>query len=329
MNDTLIADARSGEHTSSDSDVGPLPLTSVGTVAIRTLWPRRPRQAEDRRAELWLDWRWGGSRIKVRRAPDSLLMDFIALSRDAEGSRIAAFASEWGPLGICEHDLPSLHSRKCRPQPQAILRGQWYIGRLFLDDAVDGTASFVGAEHEPAPDLDTEILDGTEPLLTWRSFADEMRLLLKVAAALRAGEAANAVDIDRIIRFALLRPQPGPDLTALNAKELVARRMQWWLAVAGCVPVVSWHFGARPMFSIGSQDFSKPALAAALAVQLLYSVTATGAIAQCTECGQPYMRLRKKPKAGQDNFCSGCGKRAANRRAQARRRAKDAVGGIE
>src|SRR6266487_2634569 len=58
-----------------------------------------------------LEWRWipGQKREQVR---PGILEGFLKLA-DAADSSILAFAKKWGPLGICEHELPSTHSADC------------------------------------------------------------------------------------------------------------------------------------------------------------------------------------------------------------------------
>jgi hypothetical protein len=58
---------------------------------------------------------WTG--IRRVAAPDSrILSDFLRLA-DANASRIESFAKRWGPLGLCAHGEPSVHSQPPCPIP--------------------------------------------------------------------------------------------------------------------------------------------------------------------------------------------------------------------
>src|SRR5215469_10148972 len=51
---------------------------------------------------------WSGPLKEVRPGP-GMLRDFVALG-DASNEKIFQYASRWGVLGICKHNIPASHS---------------------------------------------------------------------------------------------------------------------------------------------------------------------------------------------------------------------------
>lgn len=52
-----------------------------------------------------------------RKAPnnEAPIWRFLSLATAKDDDSIAAFAQDWGPLGICKCGKPFAHSRECRP----------------------------------------------------------------------------------------------------------------------------------------------------------------------------------------------------------------------
>jgi len=95
----------------------------------------------------WFDEGVGPREIQQNRHREPL-RNFIALA-EAEEKAILRYAREWGVLGLCEHLVPSAHSRECRP-----------IGW---------------------PDC------CTEPITAWRRYAKEASILIKLSLDLARG----------------------------------------------------------------------------------------------------------------------------------------------
>ncbi len=94
----------------------------------------------------------------------------------------------------------------------------------------------------------------------------------------------------------------------------VASVLDQWAALGDLRPRVRVN-GRNPVIRLGGFLFG------ALALQLMSALTRTAGFAICSECGAAYVPSRQ-PRRGQQNYCEGCGRPAALRHAQRKRRSR-------
>jgi hypothetical protein len=231
----------------------------------------------------------GQRRLERRRvsADPSLLTKFVQLD-EAPAERILDYARRHGPLGFCQHGDPShrLIPAGCSPVVSA---GQ----------AGDATLR--------------------EALQWWRNLAGHARSLLNAAAQLRKG----GVDDMTLVRL-------NPELLFSATKLTEARRdagwfvafgMDLWLRFFQVRPRVTYHEARK---RVEARIGGSPALAGALALQMMIILTRSTGFAICSGCGQPFAPSRR-PNPNRNAYCRDCGERAVWRDAQERRRKRIAA----
>jgi hypothetical protein len=130
--------------------------------------------------------------------------------------------------------------------------------------------------------------------------------------------------IAELIAHSLKKQVPKP-LTKAERKRLndehlqrewdnVATVLDQWAALGDLRPRVRTN-GHNPVIRLGGFLFG------ALVLQLMSAVTRTAGFAICSECGMAYVPSRQ-PRRGQQNYCEGCGRPAALRHAQRKRRSR-------
>ena len=155
-----------------------------------------------------------------------------------------------------------------------------------------------------------------EPLEEWFVRARQARALLNIASAVHQDRPTDMSDW----RVAYERVDPGHvkwvEGTKVPptpfARGLLGFMVDFWLQESGTRPSFQWTT-TQPRIS-----FSRY-LPALLAVNLLIAVTRSEGLAICSTCGNPYLRQHRQPKREQQNYCPGCGRKAAWRYAARRR----------
>jgi len=195
--------------------------------------------------------------------------------------------------------------------PQAILRFARKHGVLLLD-----------AEGQPTFHWK---LQGREHLERWTSISRRACAVLNIAAAIKQGELGSAEDWDAIdpsidARF----PKTKNRFMAQGlsrARTLLQWELENWTALGRITLSIGWdnkHEAWRTEIDFGGRMF------AALALQLLLTVADADQLFNCDGCKRPYIRPRhhRRPKPGQANFCEQCGRQAALRHADLRRKSR-------
>jgi len=222
-----------------------------------------------------------GSHAPLVAPRKGMLEAFLALG-DAPPQRIAAFASRWGVLGICEHDLPCSHN----PPPIGAYNGPVYwcspLG-WYADD------------RQPY-----------EPIATWRAFAREAFGVTRIAHRLMLGQVGEAEQW-AIVYGRSGRRAPWWKPSVEGEKLIVARVLNEWLRLGSVRPVMEWRPSRkheRPAIRFGGSS----GLFGALALQLALAIGKLDGLALCVHCRAEYMPAARSPKAGQRNFCPDCRK---------------------
>jgi len=242
----------------------------------------------------WLTFRYpihvlrrGKRTLRDRRVKASrgLLTEFIALA-DSPDERILEYARRFGPFGFCRHGDPRHRLR------------------------VEGCGALIvsGGGRKEAGQL-------REALQWWRNLARHARALLNVAAQLSKR---------KLQPITLMQLNPGLIFaTELQFKELsrnpevfVAYGLDLWLRFFQVRPRASYD-PLRRRFEI--RITGSPALAGALALQIMLAIAGSAGIAICASCGKTFPPLRR-PNPNRRSYCKSCGIKAAWRDAQTRRR---------
>jgi hypothetical protein len=155
-------------------------------------------------------------------------------------------------------------------------------------------------------------LRGREPLGLWHSLARRFRAALKINGILKghAGQVAPTAE-----DWALLASGPVPE-DVRDIQFVLLMEVNWWLRIGGVGPklAISEFSAKRTEWRFEMGYFG---LAGGLAYRLLLMVIGETALYVCDGCGQPYVRLKRAPRPGQENFCDDCAG-VAQRRAMER-----------
>ncbi len=248
--------------------------------------------------EVWGDyliWGWGlyGKPLERVKAGAKMLEQFVRLS-DAPSQSILDFASQWGPLEICEHDLPASH------QPHRVTR-ESHCGARYL------------------PSLDRKFQHG-EPLSTWRRFSRHARAVLRVAARLHERKLAHPKDWEVVYEGS--PDPPWRPQTVARDRRLLVGIVDDWLEIGDVRPQVTWTDRPKVELALGAtRGHVTAGTFGGLAVQLMLAIVPSMGVATCSDCGQPYVPKRAPP-AGRLNFCEECGRQGAMRAASRKYRRK-------
>lgn len=241
-----------------------------------------------------LVWQWGDYRNTPRvRSGDRMLADFAALAQ-GRPERIRAYAGKWGVLGIDGF-------------------GEWGGVPEYLPRRAGGFPPPLWTHHPSG---------GAEPLEVWRRYAKRARALLRVAAALHAGERADDSDWEDCFPPGYLGNAPPGYETP--GRWGLSGGISLWLGESGAGGLrMTWFDGVTP--SIGLQLGETPLLAA-LGFQLMFAAARSSGLAICSNCATAYFP-RRPPRAGERRYCDPCREakvpgRDAARDARIRTRAK-------
>jgi hypothetical protein len=248
---------------------------------------RRPRvELRGDRLVWWMIYGTGeGSSGGSIKPPRDLLERFTRLA-DAPDQDIAAFASRFGVLGICEHGAPASHSPGCRP--------------LRCDREGGGQDYYAW-----------------EPISAWRHYSGQTRAALNVAACLHDGKAGTAEDWQRIYARTTiaLAGEPVPwwprdrhdSFLLAGERFMLGQVLNELLHIAGVSPVVEWHRPKPQIVLSGGGLFGQ------VVVRLAMAVVRTSGLAICSGCGAAYSPERR-PAPGRRTYCLTCRERGIPQR---------------
>jgi hypothetical protein len=150
----------------------------------------------------------------------------------------------------------------------------------------------------------------------WRKFARRATLTVNVAAHLNRG---TLFDPKQWIQTIWESEAPGDRIptkqvligllgTMSKQRSRLAMLVNEWLWLADVRPALLWNKEAKAL----QLNFGSPysgTLFGALGIELMLAVSGQGDFATCSGCGQPYLRAKRRPKTGQENYCPDCYKR--------------------
>jgi hypothetical protein len=202
-----------------------------------------------------------------------LVRDFSGLAL-VEAESVLEFAQRWGVLGLCKHGFPATHN----------------------SPSIFGIGRSASVSCRPT---------GSESVEVWRRWARISRAMISIASSIQKGEIGGREDWQVLG----VSPASQPD-EITSAESLIERYANVWLDLGGIRPRVKF----RPA-RIHISFLSNGGLFGALAIQLMQSVIGTHGPLVCSACGKIYdpASYDRRPRAGERNYCSGCGKEAAKR----------------
>ena len=234
--------------------------------------------------------REGDRLVWTMRKPDSyaqptngFLDTFLSLHKQTD-SAILRFAKKWGPLGICEHDLPCAHNwppnnypdrPTCMPRYEKRDLVNWYW----------------------------------EPLWIWRAISEKMSTLLTVTAQVRRGKKGQREEWLFLTGGTWGDPPPW-EQTPTWALSYLKDEVNGWLRIGQVHPAVSFDKNKKPSLVLQSQ--SSLGLFGELSIRVMLALTGVDGLPLCYECGRAFLP-RKKPNPQRRMFCPQCGEKARSR----------------
>jgi hypothetical protein len=255
---------------------------SVTLEGDRVVWRLRRRAGGAERAMRTLSradaarGQWDARRV----VPGAdMLRRFVGLV-DAPPTKVVEFARAWGPLGICEHALPSSHSLSCEP-------------------------------------LGWNGKGGWEPVEIWRRYARRARALLLVSHRLLTESPGGDIEELRplardLAKVLLAAGRLGGNKTRVYPPD-------WWALVTTAVNTWIEQGGVRPRLLVSGDD-ARPrmvlsatwrypvpefSLFGVIGMQLAFAAAGAKGMAFCSNCGtcfEPGRQLR----AGERHYCDEC-----------------------
>lgn len=250
---------------------------------------------------------WDLWNIKKTYRPGPGLLEEFAELADAPNDTILMFAKRRGVLQLCEHDLPSSHN--------AAPSG----GILWPQDPMAYCHERMrrrGGPFSTIKALTSAPIVCSEPIRVWRAFAREAGALVRLAAALHGGRQRAAADWHTIYaRDPRVQAQLAGRSTPwwshdrhrqniLMERMLIARKASDWIEL-GNVRLVSNWVGRVPGIQFAATMQGRMTLFGALALQLLFAISATPGLAICSAC-QASFTPRRQPRLNQRSYCDDC-----------------------
>jgi hypothetical protein len=157
---------------------------------------------------------------------------------------------------------------------------------------------------------------GEEPLCLWRYFAKRLHSILRINCALK-GRNRNPLPTAGLNEdWAILDPGGVPIEDPRDAQFFLLLTINELLrqgSVGLELGIAKWSQQSTDW----KLDITYSGLLGALAYRLLLTVIGESNLYACCGCGNPYVRTKKAPRAGQENFCDDCtdiGQRRASQR---------------
>jgi hypothetical protein len=196
------------------------------------------------------------------------------------------FARRFGPLELCDHDMPYWHSHPRAEFPASILACSWQVWA----EKLDGQTVFY------------------EPIESWLSLSRRVAAFLRLGRAIRAARPRPAQDWQTFlndephsndtVRFVADPPDhwAGKRLEADRLK--LAHELASWTQRAGGDYLPVWE-GSRPALRLTGSLF------AVLCQQMFKTLAGTEQAVACDGCGVVYEPARR-PAWNRNAYCAAC-----------------------
>lgn len=234
-----------------------------------------------------------GGAVETRTDDRGMFDAFVRLADvppDRLPRRVLAFVKRYGPLYLCQHGRPLGHREGPFSGPED-----------FLCFALC-----------------------REPVHTYRHYAAEAKAILILAAKLHMGEGRSTHE-DEVALINAARARRGmapfmPEEVERRVDDewrrgMVAMSIRDWLDDADLRMAFQWSGKEPEVQPTGRGLFS------VLTRHLVFAVLRADGLAICYECKTPYVPSRK-PREDELHYCRNCSKRASDKHAQRRRRAR-------
>jgi hypothetical protein len=256
-----------------------------------------------------------GALSKVPVSPD-VLKDFLRLA-SASAEDIAAFARKYGILTLCsKHRLPIWHTESADGSGR----------KICLPAGIDQEGRTIIFRDFPFG-------IGKEPLKSWRNFAVQATGIMNIAAALRNGNLGSTkdwknADPDWEVRRSEYLSNPDKwllHLDQIHLENLIAS----WLR-GNVAPKFIWgSYRERSESENINFYFTERApsitlsgcLLGMLGLKLAMAIASSEGYYKCAGCPEWFFTKRRR-NPSRNKYCDSCGRTAANREAQRRRRSK-------
>jgi len=213
-------------------------------------------------------------------APD-VLPRFVGLAQ-ADTRAILAFARTHGVLGLCKHGRPAVHREDC-------------MGMFAESESYEEPTEWQA-----------------EPLTHWRRYATVAGEMVRMSSMIHKGEFVD----NNLGGLAARDSLPIFELSFdfKSPHEALEHMVNVWLDEGVVRPTFEWSKeGGRPRVILAGFG-----LFGAIGVELLFRCAGAANMEFCTGCGKMYLREKRRPRVGQDNYCLDCGRKAAVREAKRR-----------
>lgn len=248
-----------------------------------------------------LVWEYAAESSEYRTPSDAAVIAFSKLA-DAPPDQVAKFAARYGVLSAVQIKQEYQRDSDIRLSDGSIWRPGSDLAYVF----------------------DSK-LQGSEPLLLWRFLARRLRALLRINSALkgRSRTPLPAIGTEEDWLVLGLKGQPFFD-DVRDAQFFLCQETNEWLGSGSVrlrLGITEWS-RTRTDWKL---EVDYDGLLGAIAYRLMLMVIGEANLYACYGCGQPYIRLKRAPRPGQENFCDDC-EGIAQTRATQRYRAKKAKG---
>jgi transposase-like protein len=204
----------------------------------------------------------------------------------------------------------------------------------------------LGLDREANMPEAPNIVEGIEPIEFWKSLAARVRSILRLGARVENAEDIRPEEVAAVSQYLMNALSAGPPMkstlphdppsewfwngkpfpTKRDARARIARTCLDWELAAWLQKFSSTLAPTRNRKSgeIEIELSYRFGLLSVIALQLLQAI-ARRAVYICSACKHPFVRAggsndERKPKASYERFCDNCGRHAAVRKADERRR---------
>lgn len=240
----------------------------------------------------WLIWRTqGGDTVRWVKCTDSTLVRFSNLKNAAD---VLEFARRYGVLGAKKLDpsTPNLPN-ELRLEESA---GRWCVSteRAYPTDS--------------------------EPIRIWLFLSRQLRALLRINAGLKGHSRDPNPVIGAEDDWIAVAGKGEPLTEVEDAQFFLNIVVNEWLRIGQVglkLGIINWSRTRTDWkIEVGYGFEANYNLFGQLAFQLLLSITGEDRLYVCSGCGILYVRLKKQPLPGQDNYCEDCSEVASRRASQ-------------
>lgn len=239
--------------------------------------------------------------------------------RDGRPDRPLKTAATWGPKFIKLEGANLVFDAdrsQTRPSGTGLLREFLRLSNASDDDIAYFSRKWGGLHLEP---VKRPGLTFVEPTQVWRDLAVRLDSILRVSAAVNAGNTGDADDWEK------LHQNPEDAKKSLKeARFCLMSQVRRLVEQAGVRPRLYWNDGVGG-WQIDLDSDGRSNLLAVLTIQLMFTAAGKDSFAICSGCRKSYPPARM-PSPGRRNYCDECREKGVQFRdamRERRRRARE------